>query len=154
MMLWTDDEEVDESSPGENLKLKLKNVEEDDVSPGFVLCSPDNLCHTGRIFDAQIVILEHKSIICAGYRAVMHIHCSAEEVTIKHLLCIVDRKTNEKSKTRPRFVKQDQIAIVRLYVPGGVVCMEPFKEFPQMGRFTLRDEGKTISIGKVLKVIE
>ena len=31
----------------------------------------------------QIVILEHKSIICAGYSAVMHIHCSAEEVTIK-----------------------------------------------------------------------
>ena len=54
MTLWTDDEEVDESAPGENLKLKLKNVEEDDVSPGFVLCSPNNLCHTGRIFDAQV----------------------------------------------------------------------------------------------------
>ena len=25
-----------------------------DVSPGFVLCSPENLCHTGRIFDAQV----------------------------------------------------------------------------------------------------
>ena len=54
MALWTDDEEVDESSPGENLKLKLKNVEEDDVSPGFVLCSPNSLCHTGRVFDAQV----------------------------------------------------------------------------------------------------
>ena len=32
--------------------------------------------------------------------------------------------------------------------------MEPFKEFPQMGRFTLRDEGRTIAIGKVLKVVE
>jgi len=29
------------------------------------------------------VILEHKSIICAGYSAVMHIHCAAEEVTVK-----------------------------------------------------------------------
>ena len=25
-----------------------------DVSNGFVLCSPENLCHTGRIFDAQV----------------------------------------------------------------------------------------------------
>ena len=33
-------------------------------------------------------------------------------------------------------------------------CMEAFKDFPVMGRFTLRDEGKTIAIGKVLKVIE
>lgn len=25
---------------------------------------------------------------------------------------------------------------------SGVVCLEEFKLFPQMGRFTLRDEGK------------
>ena len=24
---------------------------------------------------------------------------------------------------------------------AGVICLEPFKDFPQMGRFTLRDEG-------------
>lgn len=36
-----------------------------------------------QVFDAQVVILEHKSIICAGYSAVMHIHCAAEEVTVK-----------------------------------------------------------------------
>ena len=54
-----------------------------DVTSGFVLCSPDNVCHTARVFDAQIVIMEHESIICAGYSAVMHIHTSAEEVAIK-----------------------------------------------------------------------
>lgn len=36
-----------------------------------------------QVFDAQVVILEHKSIICAGYSAVMHIHCAAEEVTVR-----------------------------------------------------------------------
>lgn len=153
MTLWVDEEEADEAGPGANVKVKLKNVEEDDAMPGFVLCSPDSLCHTGKVFDAQIVILEHKSIICAGYSAVMHIHCSAEEVSIKNLICLVDRKTGDKSKTRPRFIKQDQIAIVRLEVTAGITCMESFKEFPQMGRFTLRDEGRTIAIGKVLKVI-
>ena len=49
-------------------------------------------------------------------------------------------------------MKQDQQAIMRLECTGGLICMEPFKVFPQMGRFTLRDEGKTIAIGKVLKV--
>jgi GTPase len=33
-------------------------------------------------FDAQIAILEHKSIICAGYSAVLHIHTVVEEVQI------------------------------------------------------------------------
>lgn len=61
----------------------LQGIEEEDVSPGFVLCDASNPIKTGKIFDAQLVILEHKSIICAGYSAVMHIHCAAEEVTVK-----------------------------------------------------------------------
>ncbi|CAL8143054.1 unnamed protein product [Orchesella dallaii] len=151
--LWSDDEEVTMVGPGENVKIKLKGIEEEDVSSGFILTDPSNPCKVGRIFDAQVAILEHKSIICAGYSAVMHIHTVAEEITVKALICLVDKKTGEKSKTRPRFVKQDQLAIMRLEC-AGVICMEPFKEFPQLGRFTIRDEGKTIAIGKVLKVIE
>lgn len=54
---------------------------------------------------------------------------------------MVDKKTGEKSKTRPRFVKQDQVAIMRIEC-AGVICLEPFKKFAQMGRFTLRDESK------------
>lgn len=81
--LWSDDDEVSQVVPGENVKIKVKGVEEEDVSPGFVLCDAANPIRTGRVFDAQLVILEHKSIICAGYSAVMHIHCAAEEVTVK-----------------------------------------------------------------------
>jgi len=153
IQMWSDDDEVNSIGSGENVKIKLKGVEEEDVSQGFVLCEMSNPCRTGRLFDAQVVILEHKSIICAGYSAVCHIHTVAEEVTVKLLICLIDKKTNEKSSTRPRFVKQDQVAVMRLET-AGVICLEPFKEFPQMGRFTLRDEGKTIAIGKVLKVVE
>lgn len=151
--LLSDDDEVSRVVPGENVKIKVKGVEEEDVSPGFVLCDSVNPIHTGKIFDAQLVILEHRSIICAGYSAVMHIHCAAEEVTVKALICLVDKKTGEKSKTRPRFVKQDQVAIMRIEC-AGVICLEPFKSMPQMGRFTLRDENRTIAIGKVLKLVE
>lgn len=56
----------------------------------------------------------------------------------------MDKKTGEKSKTRPRFVKQDQVCIARLRA-AGVICLETFKDFPQMGRFTLRDEGGSSS---------
>ncbi|KAL1116064.1 hypothetical protein AAG570_005559 [Ranatra chinensis] len=138
--VWSDDEEVTSVAAGENIKVKLKGIEEEDVSPGFVLCDPGAPARTGKVFDAQVVILEHKSIICAGYSAVMHIHCVAEEVTVKALICLIDKKTGEKTKQRPRFVKQDQVAIMRIEC-AGVICLEPFKLFPQMGRFTLRDEG-------------
>ncbi|XP_040212870.1 eukaryotic peptide chain release factor GTP-binding subunit ERF3A isoform X1 [Rana temporaria] len=150
--ILSDEVETELVAPGENLKIRLKGIEEEEILPGFILCDPNNLCHSGRTFDAQIVIIEHKSIICPGYNAVLHIHTCIEEVEITALICLVDKKTGEKSKTRPRFVKQDQVCIARLRT-AGTICLETFKDFPQMGRFTLRDEGKTIAIGKVLKLV-
>lgn len=151
--IWSDDIEVTQVTSGENIKAKLKGIEETDVTPGFVLCCPTNPIKTGRVFDAQVVMLDLKSIICAGYSCMLHLQAMAEEVTIKALICLVDKKTGEKSKTRPRFVKQDQIAIAR-FVANHPICMETFKAHPQLGRFTLRDEGTTIAIGKILKVVE
>lgn len=52
--LWSDEDEVTSVGPGENVKIKLKGVEEEDISSGFVLCDPNNSCKTGRIFDAQV----------------------------------------------------------------------------------------------------
>jgi len=52
--IWSDDEEVTSVSSGENVKIKLKGIEEEDVSPGFVLCDANNPTKTGRIFDAQV----------------------------------------------------------------------------------------------------
>ena len=63
--------------------------------------------------------------------------CSSKQA----LICLVDKKSGDKSKTRPRFVKQDQVAIMRIEC-SGMICLEQFKLFPQMGRFTLRDESK------------
>lgn len=151
--LWSDEDEVSAVGPGENVKIKLKGIEEEDISSGFVLCDPNNTCKTGRVFDAQVFILEHKNIIAPGYSAVCHIHNVAEEVKVDALICLVDKKTNERSKVRPRFIKQDQTAIVR-FKSDGVICMERFKDMAQMGRFNLRDEGRTIGVGKVLKIVE
>ncbi|XP_055017151.1 eukaryotic peptide chain release factor GTP-binding subunit ERF3A [Boleophthalmus pectinirostris] len=54
LSLLSDDVETDDAAPGENLKLRLKGIEEEEILPGFILCSPDNLCHSGRTFDAQV----------------------------------------------------------------------------------------------------
>lgn len=69
---------------------------------------------------------------------------SINHACFQALICLMDKKTGEKSKTRPRFVKQDQVAIMRIEC-AGVICLEQFKLFPQMGRFTLRDEGNIFS---------
>lgn len=56
-------------------------------------------------------------------------------------------------KRRAKFVKQGEACVMRLESPQPF-CIETSKEFPQMGRFTLRDEGKTIAMGEVLKIVE
>lgn len=56
LSLLSDDMETDNAGPGENLKLRLKGIEEEEILPGFILCNAENLCHSGRIFDAQVSV--------------------------------------------------------------------------------------------------
>lgn len=76
------EEEVNSALCGDNVRIRLRGVEDEDLSPGFVLTSPNKPVHAVRQFEAQLAILDHKNIICAGYSAVMHIHTLAEEVTL------------------------------------------------------------------------
>ncbi|CAO3594177.1 unnamed protein product [Absidia cylindrospora] len=147
------EEEVEQAMCGDNVKIRIKGVEEDEVSPGFVLCTKKKPVKTATKFHAQLAILEHKNIICAGYTAVLHVHAAAEEVTLGALLHLIDKKTNRKSKRPPQFVKQGQKVIARIET-SGPLCVETFDDYPQLGRFTLRDEGKTVAIGKIIKVLD
>lgn len=76
------EDEVERGMCGDNVRVRLRGIEDEDVSPGFVLTTPVKPVHAVRQFEAQLAILEHKSIICAGYSAVMHIHTLAEEVNL------------------------------------------------------------------------
>ena len=131
----------------------MKGVEEDDVQPGFLLCDKKKPVQTSTQYEAQLAILDHKNIICAGYTAVMHVHSAVEEITISALLHLIDKKTGRKTKRPPQFVKQGQKVIARIET-AGPICIEKFEEYPQLGRFTLRDEGKTVAIGRITKVLE
>jgi peptide chain release factor subunit 3 len=147
------EEEVPQAMCGDNVRLRLRGVEDEDVAPGFVLTSPLKPIRTVRQFEAQLAILEHKNIICAGYSAVMHIHTLSEEVTLPALLHYFDKATGRKSKKPPQFAKKGQ-KIVALVEATAPVCVERFVDYPQLGRFTLRDEGRTVAIGKITKLIE
>ena len=54
--LWSDDIEVTKVVSGENIKVKVKGIEEDAVTPGFVLCDPQNPIKSCKVFDAQVNI--------------------------------------------------------------------------------------------------
>ncbi|SCV04659.1 LAMI_0H17898g1_1 [Lachancea mirantina] len=145
--------EVDVAICGEQVRLRLKGVEEEDIMPGFVLTSPKNPVRNITRFVAQIAIVELKSIISAGFSCVMHVHTAIEEVTIKRLLHKLEKGTNRKSKKPPAFAKKGMkiIAVIETEEP---ICAETYDDYPQLGRFTLRDQGTTIAIGKIVKLLD
>uniref|UniRef100_A0A0W0FCN6 Eukaryotic peptide chain release factor GTP-binding subunit n=1 Tax=Moniliophthora roreri TaxID=221103 RepID=A0A0W0FCN6_MONRR len=147
------DDELEYAVCGDNVRLRLRGVDDEDISPGFVLTSLLKPIHAVRQFEAQLAILEHKNIICAGYSAVMHCHTLAEEVTLPALLHYFDKATGRKSKKPPQFAKRGQ-KVVALIEAAAPICVERFTDYPQLGRFTLRDEGRTIAIGKITKLID
>ncbi|KAK9240683.1 P-loop containing nucleoside triphosphate hydrolase protein [Lipomyces kononenkoae] len=139
---------------GEQVKLRLKGVEEEDVQVGFVLSSVDYPVHTVTAFEAQIAIIELKSILSAGFTCVIHVHTAIEEVTFAALLHKLEKSTNRKSKKPPAFATRGMKIIARLEVVSTTgFCIERFEDYPQLGRFTLRDQGNTIAIGKVTKLL-
>jgi peptide chain release factor subunit 3 len=76
------EEEVPSALAGDNVRIRLRGVEEEDIAVGFVLCDVKRPVHAVTQFQAQLAILDHKNIICAGYSAVLHVHTLAEEVQL------------------------------------------------------------------------
>jgi peptide chain release factor subunit 3 len=103
-------------------------------------------------FQCQLQLLElldHKSIFTAGYTCILHIHSITEECEVLHLDYELDKKT--KARKKCKFAKSNAAVSCRIGLDKGI-CVETFEQNPQMGRFTLRDEGKTIAIGKITKL--
>lgn len=151
--IYFEEQEVATAQAGDNIKLKLKGIEEDEVSTGFVICHPEKPVHVAKHFVAKLMVMDIKNIIAPGYTAVMHIHMASEEVTIVKFICMIDKKTGEKIAKRPKYLIQGDAAIVQFECKA-VVCMEPIDVSSQLARITLRDEGKTIAMGQVLKIID
>ena len=114
------------------------------------MCTPANICPGVIEIEVQLLLvemLEHRPLFSVGYDAVMHVHTVEIEVNCRALTAvIIDGK-----KTKRPFARTGQQCICVLTMPLHT-CMETFENFPSMARITLRDEGRTIGIGKILRL--
>ena len=137
--------------PGENIRIRCKGIDsENEVNRGNILCSNDNLCLIFNVFEAEIQILElpNNLIIAEGFNCVLHYHTFIEECTI-----IPKTEINKKTKTetKVKFVRS-QSRIKAFVKTKNILCGEKYENFANLGRFSMRYEGSTIAIGKVMKV--
>ncbi|KAH8612999.1 Elongation factor Tu GTP binding domain [Trypanosoma vivax] len=145
--------EFEKCYPGDNVHLRVRGIDEADVHSGYVATSIPTSMRAVEYFQARVVILDVKNIICAGSRVMLHAHAAQEEVSFHKLLAKVDKKTGEVVQKEPTHVKAGDVVIARMELEHSLV-LEPHKEFDKMGRFMLREDGKTIAIGLVMKLYE
>jgi len=65
----------------------------------------------------------------------------------------INPATGGVDEENPKFLKVGDSAIVKIR-PVRPTCIETFEEFPEMGRFALRDMGATIAAGIVKEITE
>ena len=132
--------------------MKFNSINVEDIQKGYVLSIPSSVCPAVTDIKAQLALvnmLEHRPIFSPGYEAVLHVHTVEIEVVCTKMFYVID---NGKEIRRP-FGWEGQQVVVQLTFPLST-CVEAFSVMPSMGRLTLRDEGTTIAIGKIIEIIE
>ena len=137
---------------GESLRFRLKVAEDVDILKGSIVTDPGRNYPATRQFRARLRLfdlLEHKPLITAGYQCVLHIHTAVLDCTILNIECVIDKVTHQRHKSP--FGRSQSRVVVSLET-GDSVSVAAYSERPWLGGFTLRDEGKTIAIGRVLSI--
>ena len=150
MIFNSDDEPIKFAPCGENIKFKLRGVEEEQMCPrGSVVCSNDSLIPTFDAFEGEVSFLEmpSKMLISEGFKCILHMHTIVEDCTVVKVKGV---KGEDGAFKPSKYVKSNSVA--HLIISTRIhICGEKYSEMPDMGRFTLRFDNKTIGFGKVLK---
>lgn len=144
-------ETLPQAVPGDNVGFNVRGVAKNEIKRGDVAGPVDNPPTVAKSFTAQIMVLNHPSVITVGYTPVFHCHTSQVACRFEALLKKLDPKTGEVKEENPQMLKTGDAAVVKI-VPTRPMVIESAKDFQQLGRFAIRDMGTTVAAGMVLEV--
>jgi elongation factor 1-alpha len=139
-------EMIPQAVPGDNVGFNVRGVGKKDIRRGDVAGPIDHPPSVARTFDAQIMVLQHPSVIANGYTPVFHCHTAQVACMFEHIQKKLDPKTGAVKEENPDFIKTGDAAVVKVR-PTRPMVIELASEFPQLGRFAIRDMGKTVAAG-------
>lgn len=139
-------EQINEAIPGDNIGFSVRGIGKKDIARGDVLGHESNPPTVAEEFTAQIIVLNHPTVITAGYTPVFHIHTAQVACQFMAIEKKLDPTTGQVVEENPDFIKTGDAAIVRLK-PTKALVIEKQKEIPHMSRFAIRDAGTTVAAG-------
>ncbi|PIN77691.1 translation elongation factor EF-1 subunit alpha [Candidatus Woesearchaeota archaeon CG10_big_fil_rev_8_21_14_0_10_34_12] len=144
-------ETLSTAEAGENVGVNVRGVGKKDIQRGDVICDAAFPVPIVEEFVAQIAVINHPTVLAKGYTPVFHIHTAQVPCQFIELIAQIDPRTGETIKENPDFLKNGDVAKVRIK-PQGRLAIETQKENPYMSRFAVRDAGATVAAGVCLEI--
>ena len=145
-------EPLTEAEPGDNIGFVVRGVEKKMIARGDVVGPLTAVPPIVTEFTAQIVVLQHPTVITVGYTPVFHAHTAQVACKITELTKTINPATGEMLKEKPDFVKNGDVAIIKVK-PIQPFVIERQKDIPQLARFAVRDSGITVAVGVCIDYI-
>ena len=142
---------IPKAVPGDNIGFNVRGIAKKDIRRGDVGGHPDNPPTVAKEFIGQIIVIYHPTAIAAGYSPVLHSHTSQVSCRFTELIAKLDPRTGQTIEEKPAFLKTGDGAIVR-FEPIYPISAEAYSDFPELGRFAIRDMGTTIAAGVIKEI--
>ena len=146
-------EQQQTAEPGDNVGISVRGFNKKDIARGDVIGPADNYPTVASEFTAQIVVLNHPTVVTVGYTPVFHIHTAQVACQIVAIQKKLNPATGEVLQENPDFIKNGDAAIVTIK-PIQPLCIEKQKEIPQLARFAIRDSGATVAAGMCIDLVK
>lgn len=145
--------ELPKAEPGDNVGFNIRGLGKGDIRRGDVVGHPNNPPTVVKEFTAQIIVLQHPTVITKGYTPVFHAHTAHVAGQILELVKKLDPKTGSVLKENPDMLKPGDAAIIKVK-PSQPIVLEKQNEFPELAKFAVRDMGKTIAAGICIDIVK
>ncbi len=140
-------EQLAQAVPGDNVGFNCRGLAKNDIRRGDVGAPTDNPATVARTFLAQVIVLNHPSVITAGYTPVFHAYTAQTACTFEEIKKVV----RAGKEAEPTFMKTGDQGVVTIR-PTRPMVIEKAVDFPQLGRFAIRDMGQTVAVGVCIDV--
>jgi elongation factor 1-alpha len=146
-------ETLNQAIPGDNVGVNIRGIAKNEIRRGDVAGPSNDPPTVAKAFTAQIMVLNHPSVITKGYTPVFHCYTAQVACRFDEIKKKLDPRTGTVKEENPDFIKTGDAAIVKI-VPTRPMVIESSKKIPQLGRFAIRDMGQTVAAGICLEVEE
>ena len=146
-------EQMQEAVAGDNIGINIRGVGKKDIARGDVICDATKPIPVVEEFIAQVAVINHPTVLAKGYTPVFHVHTAQVPCQFIELIAQIDPKTGQVIKENPDFLKNGDVAKVRIK-PRGNLALETQKDNSFMSRFAVRDMGNTVAAGVCIEIVK